>query len=130
MGSHIGIISLIIIATITLVAIILLWKLRKENHGVAPEPVEGCKHAATGGCCGGVNCERKKKQRALIVYFEDEELDRFVGRAPEAYTNKEIQEFREVYETLRPDEIIPWLNSLKLRQIEIPISIAQEIDKK
>lgn len=130
MGSSIGIIILVIIATITLVAIILLGKLRKNNQGVVPEPVEGCKHAATGGCCGGVNCERKKKQEALIVYFEDEELDRFVGRSPEAYTDKEIQEFREVYETLRPEEISPWLNSLKLRQLELPISIAREIEEK
>lgn len=49
-------------------------------------------------CCGParslwkrqpVGCCRKK-----IEYYDDEELDRFIGRAPEAYTDDEIEMFR------------------------------------
>lgn len=123
--SFITIIIIAIIATITVVAIVLLNKMRKNSPQALPEPVPGCKHAASGGCCGGVNCERKKKE-SLIVYFEDEELDRFKGRNAEEYEAEEIREFQEVLHTLRPEEVAPWLKSLKLREINLPSVLIEE----
>ena len=52
-------------------------------------------------CCGEHEvCEKGKIKRALrtdIEYFDDEELDRFRGTAPDEYDDDAVEEFREAY---------------------------------
>ena len=54
-------------------------------------------------CCGQhAVCEKESLLAAVskqIEYYDDEELDRFKGRAPNAYTDKEIEEFRKYTQT-------------------------------
>lgn len=61
-----------------------------------------------------------------IEYFDDEELDRFRGRAADAYTPAEEEEFREVLYTTLKREVGDWLRSLQLRGIELPEGIRDE----
>ncbi len=82
-------------------------------------------------CCGmHVTCERDSLLTAVadkIEYYEDEELDRFAGRAADAYSPEETDEFREVLLTLRPDEIAGWARSIQLRGITLPADVRDEL---
>lgn len=61
-----------------------------------------------------------------IDYFDDEELDRFRGRAADSYSEEEEEEFREVLLTTLPREVAEWLKSLQLRGIELPEGVREE----
>lgn len=88
---------------------------------------------ASGDCgsCSGSNamCEQECTMKAAtkpIVYYDDEELDAFRGRPSDSYTDEETQQFAEVLETLRSDEVKPWGRSLILRGINMPDGIKDE----
>ena len=80
-------------------------------------------------CCGQHEvCEKESLLAAVsrdIVYYDDEELDRFRGRT--IYDEEEIEEFREVLYTMRSDEVAGWVRSLELRQINLPDEIKDEV---
>jgi len=79
-------------------------------------------------CCGLHEvCEKKSLLAANpdIEYYEDEELDRFRGRT--AYTEEEVEEFREVLYTMRTDEVPGWLRSLELRRVNLPDELKDEV---
>ena len=57
----------------------------------------------------------QKKLSDEIVYFDDEELDRFKEKTPSNYTDEEIEEIRDVLYTLQPNDIKPWLESIDKR---------------
>lgn len=82
-------------------------------------------------CCGQHEiCEKESLLAAVskeIEYYEDEELDRFRGRAGDAYLSDEIDEFREVLYTMREDEVAGWVRSLQLRQVELPDDLKDEV---
>ena len=61
-----------------------------------------------------------------IEYFEDEELDTYAGKPSDAYTDEETEQFAEVLETLRPEEVKAWSRSLILRGINMPDGIKDE----
>ena len=78
-------------------------------------------------CCGQHEICEKDTLRALaeeIDYYEDEELDRFRGRT--AYSEEEVEEFREVLYTMRPDEVSGWVRSLELRRVNLPDELKDE----
>lgn len=81
-------------------------------------------------CCGThAICEKEQMIRALrqrIDYFDDEELDAYRGVAADAYTDEQIDEFREVLYTMQPGEIEDWLKSLELREVALPIVLKEE----
>ena len=82
-------------------------------------------------CCGEHEvCEKGKIKRALrtdIEYFDDEELDRFKGVAPDEYDDDAVEEFREVLYTMYPSEIEDWLKSLELREVALPDALKDEL---
>jgi hypothetical protein len=61
-----------------------------------------------------------------IEYYEDEDLDRFIGTAADAYSENEVEEFREVLYTLQEVEVAGWIRSLLLRGIELPDALKDE----
>lgn len=63
---------------------------------------------------------------AEIMYFDDEELDAFKGRAADAYTPEEEEQFRDVLYTLLPADLLPWEQSMKKRGIILPSAIRNE----
>lgn len=79
------------------------------------------------GCCGLHEvCEKEFAKPAEIIYFADEELDAYAGRAADDYNDQEIAEFEDVLLTLRESEIPDWLLSLRSRSIELPTCIKEE----
>lgn len=118
----IGLVALGVLAALaTLIA--------QKRHG-GPIPV---KQPASSDCttCSGTNsrCEQECMMEAAtkpIEYFDDEELDAYKGRSSDSYTEKEIDDFAEVLETLHTDEVAAWGRSLTLRGISLPDSLKDE----
>lgn len=83
------------------------------------------------GCCGQhLVCEKESLLAGVskeIVYYEDEELDAYRGMNPEDYTDEQVEQFRDVLYTLRPEEIGGWARSIQLRQIELPTAVRDEL---
>ncbi len=107
---------LIIVALFTF---IFRKKGREETERVIPEA----------GCCGAhAVCEKGlRKLETPVEYFEDEELDAFREIAPDAYTDAQLEMFRDVLYTLRPEEIESWLISLEKRGIAFPDFLKAEV---
>lgn len=81
-------------------------------------------------CCGRhVVCEKSLSPLPgeEIVYYDDEELDRFAGREDDSYTAGEIEEFREVMMTLLPEDVAGWARSIQLRGITLPVALRDEL---
>ena len=82
-------------------------------------------------CCGmHITCEKDSLLASVsddIVYYDDEELDRFCGRRPDDYNDDEIEEFRGVLLTLLPEDIAGWGRSIQLRGIELPSDVRDEL---
>lgn len=62
-----------------------------------------------------------------IVYYDDEELDRYAGRPSDGYAIDEIGEFEDVFYTLAPGEVAGWIRSLQLRDISLPDALKAEV---
>lgn len=81
-------------------------------------------------CCGlHLVCEKDSLSPMSdeILYYDDEELDRFLGRTPESYSPEETEEFREVLMTLRPEDVSGWARSITQRHLELPPEIRDEL---
>lgn len=82
-------------------------------------------------CCGQhITCEKDSLLAAMskdIEYFEDEELDEYRGLAADDYSDAQIEQFRDVLYTLRPEEIAPWARSIQLRGITLPTPVKEEL---
>lgn len=116
----------------------LLYRRRKARkaqgnpEAVAEEATETTANADEDEeCCGmHITCEKDSLLAAVspdIVYYDDEELDRFAGTAPEAYSEDNIEEFRDVLLTMQPDDIAGWARSLQLRHIALPDPVRDEL---
>ena len=82
-------------------------------------------------CCGQHEvCERDSLLAAVskkIEYYDDEELDQFIGREGNAYAEEETDMFRDVLYTTNDDELAGWVRSLQLRGIELPDDLKDEV---
>lgn len=117
-------IILIAILAFLIVGFLLLKKFSK-NTPVADEhhhdhtPVDGV-------CCGKHTvCDKGYDNKSL--YFDDEELDRFKGKEQKEYTEEEIEEFRQVLYTMKPEEVDLWVHCLQTRGIEMPSAVKDEV---
>ena len=80
-------------------------------------------------CCGAhevCDYEEMLNHPGEIVYFEDEELDRFNGIPADQYRDEQIDEFRDVLYTLQSGEIRKWLLSIERRKLQLPLVLKQE----
>ena len=125
------IISLIVLALVAATAgIIRNRKLQKKiDRGeldAMPEVQE-----VNSECCGQHEiCERDSLLAAVskqIEYYDDEELDQFIGKAGDAYTEEETEMFRDVLYTTLDVEVAGWVRSLQLRGIELPDDLKDEV---
>ena len=82
-------------------------------------------------CCGQHEvCEKDSLLAAVskkVEYYDDEELDLFIGREGNAYTEDETELFRDVLYTTKDDEVAGWVRSLQLRGIELPDDLKDEV---
>ena len=103
---------------------------RRIARGEAVEP-EKEYTPPSGGCCGQhLTCEHDSLLAAVsecIEYYDDEELDRYVGTSASGYAEGEVEEFREILLSLDTEEVPGWVRSLQLRGIEFPESLRPEL---
>lgn len=137
----------LIILAVTILTGVLLWAFDKKgkhtgrHHGVHPDGEGASAASANSGenesqaqsddfCCGmHAVCEKTSLTplSTEIEYYDDEELDRFAGKKPEDYTEKEEEEFRDILLTMRPEDVAGWSRSLQLRNITLPAQIREEL---
>ena len=82
-------------------------------------------------CCGQhETCERDSLLAAVsqkIEYYDDEELDEYIGKESNEYTPQQADQFRDVFYTMKDTEVAGWVRSLQLRGINLPDEIKEEI---
>lgn len=119
---------IVLIASIVLLGIIAaIFGLFAKNG--KEQPVEAEPTCAT---CTGENtkCEQECMMEAAtkdIEYYDDEQLDKYRGRASDSYHEEEIEEFAEVLYTLQQKDVAGWNRSLILRQVNIPDQLKDEL---
>lgn len=135
--------ALIILGVIIVIGVILyLGELRYRRKNLQPHTNDEAESAGKGvtagdqsveteeGCCGlHLVCEKDSlsPMSAEIEYYDDEELDRFVGRTGSDYTPQEVEEFRDVLMTLRDNDVLGWARSITQRHIELPSDVRDEL---
>ncbi len=80
-------------------------------------------------CCGAhevCDYDEMIKNPEEIIYYDDEELDRFKELPADNYNDEQIEEFRDVLYTLQGHEIRKWLLSIQRRKIQLPAILQQE----
>ena len=82
-------------------------------------------------CCGQHEvCEKESLLAAAsqkIEYYDDEELDRYIGTPSNGYTAEQEDEFRDIFYTMHEDDVAGWVRSLQLRGIALPDNIKDEV---
>lgn len=115
----------IFLISITL-GLVRLWWYKRRGQEV-PE----IQKVNDDGCCGQHEvCEKDSLLAAVsrdIEYYEDEELDAYRGKASDAYSDKEVEQFQDILYTLRSEEVAGWVRSLQLRGIELPDALKDEV---
>ena len=72
-------------------------------------------------------CERIPETIAKeIEYFNDEELDAYSGISSCQHSESAVEEFREVLYTMQAKEVLAWLTSLQLRNINLPDQLVDD----
>ena len=111
-----------------LIGTALQWWHSVHNPGSTTEPVI---RQRSSDCCGQHEvCEKESLLAAVskeVVYYDDEELDRFAGRRADNYDREETDEFEEILTTLRSEDVAGWVRSLQLRAIELPEALRDEV---
>ncbi|MGM9862457.1 MAG: phospholipase [Muribaculaceae bacterium] len=128
-------IALYILAALVAVGLILYVLDHRQHPAAEAEtaetPAAQSADGADSGCCGmHITCERDSLLAAIsdkIEYYDDEELDAYAGRSANDYAADEIETFRDVMLTLKPDEIAGWARSLQLRGITLPHAVRDEL---
>lgn len=125
------IISLLLLAVVAMIAgYIRNKRLQKKIESGELESFPEVKEVDA-ECCGQHEvCERDSLLAAVsrkIEYYDDEELDQFIGRAPEAYSEAETEMFRDVFYTMQETDVAGWVRSLQLRGINLPDEVKDEV---
>ncbi len=102
---------------------------RKAERGEMEEMPEV--NPADMECCGQHEvCEKESLLAAVsqrIEYYDDEELDRYIGTPPDGYTPEQEDEFRNVFYTMLEEDVAGWVRSLQLRGIALPDALKDEV---
>lgn len=142
-GALVIFVAMVVIGIVLYVTDVVYYRKRHrgsqpgDNAGTEPAPTPDSEESddralneSSGICCGAHTVCEKTNLSPLsgeIVYFDDEELDRFKGRAEDEYTPEEIEEFRDVLLTLLPQDVAGWSRSIQVRGITLPTEIRDEL---
>jgi len=132
---YVLILSLIILAIIAAIAGSIRYaKLRKKIERGELEKMPEVKMVTD---CGADSCAVEEGELCEldcirnagkdIVYYDDEELDRFKGRESSTYTEEEEDEFRNIFETMRAEDVPGWVRSLQMRELQLPDNLKDEV---
>lgn len=106
------------------------WRERKRAKTAVPDDEEQTPAVVQDGeCCGQhLVCEKETllNSSKQIEYYDDEELDSLSGIAAEAYTEEQANAIKEVFYTLREEDVAGWLRSLQMRNIALPEDVREE----
>ena len=129
---------LILTFTIAIGGILWVWeRLRTRRHGHSlhhhnseQRTTNNEQRKTENAVCCGLHaiCEKTGQINEPPVYYDDEELDRFAGRAATDYTDEETEEFRDILLTLLPSDAPGWTVSLEKRRINLPETLKPELD--
>ncbi|MDO5570670.1 MAG: phospholipase [Bacteroidales bacterium] len=128
---YIIIIGIIILGIITF--IIGYFQYKKEKKLVERGEIENISQVneVDQECCGAHEvCEKDSLLSAVskqIEYYDDEELDSYRHTAANEYSEEALEEFRNVFYTLKEVEVAGWVRSLQLREIELPDELKDEV---
>lgn len=123
------------LCALALLAMLAGWlrnrKLQKQLERGEITELPSIKDVEDMECCGQhETCEKDSLLAAVsknVEYYNDEELDRFRGRASDDYSEAETEEFREVLYTMKEVEVAGWVRSLQLRAVELPDGVKDEV---
>ena len=125
------VIALFVVALIALVlgyfrARILQRKIDRGEIDRMPEVTE-----VDAECCGQHQiCEKDSLLAAVsreIEYYDDEELDNYIGIEADEYTTEQTDQFRDVFYTMQDTDVAGWVRSLQLRGICLPDEVKDEV---
>lgn len=122
-------IAMVVIGIILYISDLLYFR-KKYPEIKTPPPAPENQESHGEICCGQhLVCEKTSLSPLSdeIIYYDDEELDRFKGRNSDSYTNEETEEFRDILLTLRQDDVAGWARSIQLRNIELPAEVKDEL---
>lgn len=126
------IISLVVLGVVAFIfGYLREMKLKKQLKRGEIDELPSIKQVEDMECCGQhETCEKDSLLAAIskqIEYYDDEELDRFRGKESNSYSEKEVDEFRNVLYTMKDDEVAGWVRSLQLRSVELPDDLKDEV---
>lgn len=126
------IISLVVLGVVVFIfGYLREMKLKKQLKRGEIDELPSIKQVEDMECCGQhETCEKDSLLAAIskqIEYYDDEELDRFRGKESNSYSEKEVDEFRDVLYTMKDDEVAGWVRSLQLRSVELPDDLKDEV---
>ncbi len=104
-------------------------QLSEEEKAKEQEEEAAKEQAEDSECCGQHEvCEKTNLMNTSLKYeyYDDEELDALAGINPEEYSDEQIAQLREVFETLKEYDVAGWLRSLQMRNIELPEDIKED----
>ena len=108
----------IIISIIGLLVIVALFTYSSKSKTKTEEPPVV---APPADCCGAhAICEKGLKKI--------DELDQYRGIPSDGFDDQQIDQFREILYTIRPEELSDWFISLEKRGIELPDVLKQELN--
>lgn len=101
-------------------------KVEKGELDTLPEVKE-----ADAECCGQHEmCEKDSLLAAVsrkIEYYDDEELDSYIGISSDEYTSEQVNQFLDVFYTMQETDVSGWVRSLQLRGIHLPDAMKDEV---
>ena len=118
-----------LVIVLSIVGALVLALLASRVSGKKNDESEAPVKVPPADCCGAHEvCEQESllNSDATIVYYNDEELDAFRGTEADAYTDEQIEQFREVLYTMKEEEVAGWLRSLQNRGIMLPLILREE----
>lgn len=123
---------IILLVTVAVGLVLYVYDLKyRRSHSEEEPPANAAAPEDHGEICCGKHliCDKPLSPQPgeKIVYYEDEELDRFAGRDADAYSPDEIEEIREVMMTLLPEDVAGWCRSIQLRGIALPTPLRDEL---
>ncbi|GAB1454485.1 hypothetical protein MASR2M47_45410 [Draconibacterium sp.] len=121
--------EIIITIVVGLFAVAGIIVLVKVNRGREKTQEAETVSAPVSDCCGAheiCDFDELKADVTRIEYYDDEELDEYKNIKESAYTNSQIDQFREILYTLKTSEIRYWLLSIERRHINLPSILMSE----
>lgn len=120
------ILSLLFIALLTLLVGRYSFRNKQDEAPVAAQQPADCATCSVMPVSCDTECSTNSAS-SEPVYFDDEELDRFIRRPSDRYSEEDVDEFADVLHTMREEDIVPWLQSLKQRDIALPDQLKEEV---